>query len=232
MLNKKIAPSEDEISVSRAMKATGVTAFDWWSNGGCVEAIYRAMERVRHAECTRNSGPAVSAHVIARSIAYEETGYDWSAPETSYCGGGYRIDREKLAARITTVINGATRTAHAATAPAFRDLGTALRMIRDAVEELGPVAACSVSHDQFEPRPIDDAEAIIAGILKIKERARLTRLLAAMREAGETACRCGDGFARVRRCTVGIPTDRRLPVRAALPGARRGRDPDVDRTGG
>jgi len=33
-------------------------------------------------------------HVIARAIAYEETGDDdWSELETSYGGGGYRIDR-------------------------------------------------------------------------------------------------------------------------------------------
>ena len=44
-------------------------------------------------------------HVIARAIAYEETGDDdWSELETSYGGGGYRIDREKLAARIAAAI--------------------------------------------------------------------------------------------------------------------------------
>lgn len=62
--------------------------------------------------------------------------------------------------------NNGFKAAMAKVTPAFRDLNVALQMIRDAVEELGPVAACSVSRDQFEPRPIDDAEAIIAGILK------------------------------------------------------------------
>ena len=113
-------------------------------------------------------------HDVARGIAYEETGdEDWSKLETAYGGGGYQIDREKLAARIAAVIKSerdhATKEAHTASAPAFRDMGVALKMIRDAVEELGPVAACSVSRDQFEPRPIDDAEAIIAGILAIEE---------------------------------------------------------------
>ena len=119
----------------------------------------------------RSKGLPPYAHVAARAIAYEETGDgDWSELETAYGGGGYRIDREKLAAQITIAINEATKAAHAATAPAWRDLNVALQMIRDAVEELGPVAACSVSRDQFEPRPIDDAEAVIAGILKMKER--------------------------------------------------------------
>lgn len=46
------------------------------------------------------------AHTIARGIAYEETGEaDWSQLETSYGGGGYQIDREALAARITAAIN-------------------------------------------------------------------------------------------------------------------------------
>lgn len=45
------------------------------------------------------------AHVAARAIAYEETGSeDWSEVETSYAGGGYRIDRERLSARITAAI--------------------------------------------------------------------------------------------------------------------------------
>ena len=126
-------------------------------------------------------------HDVARGIAYEETGdEDWSKLETSYGGGGYQIDRERLSARIAAVIKAerdhATKEAHAASAPSFRDMGVALKMIRDAVEELGPVAACSVSRDQFEPRPIDDAEAIIAGILAIEECA-VKRQRRAEREA-------------------------------------------------
>jgi hypothetical protein len=139
----------------------------------------------------RGRGLPVYAHTIARGIAYEETGdEDWSELETSYGGGGYRIDREKLTAKITAAIeterNAATKAAHAATASAFADMGTALKIIRDAVEELGPVAACSISRDQFEPRPIDDAEAIISGILKAIDWAKRegrSESISVMREA-------------------------------------------------
>ncbi len=93
---------------------------------------------------------------------------NWIVDPTSSRFTGLRDRIKQFAAEQRAA---ATRAAHTATAPAFEDMGTALRMIRDAVEELGPIAACSISRDQFEPRPIDDAEAIIVGILKIKDRA-------------------------------------------------------------
>jgi hypothetical protein len=103
-------------------------------------------------------------------------------------GDGHAISfqSDELKALLDDATISATKAAHAATAPGWRDLNVALQMIRDAVEELGPVASCSVSRDQFEPRPIDDAEAIIAGILKIKDRAEndaRVPALAAIREA-------------------------------------------------
>jgi hypothetical protein len=94
---------------------------------------------------------------------------------------------EELLAACKALLADIEAAIHAVTTPAFPDRNIALEMIRDAVEELGPVAACSVSRDQFgPPRPTDDAEAIIAGIHKIINRARhetAIPLLTAIREA-------------------------------------------------
>jgi len=56
------------------------------------------------------------------------------------------------------------------TTPGWRDLHTALRMIREAVEELGPVGAAP-SRDVGPPDYIKDAEEIIGGIQRIGEQA-------------------------------------------------------------
>lgn len=57
----------------------------------------------------------------------------------------------------------------------MRDGWAALRMIREAVETLGPVG-CMVSEEHtacaVAPTPQAEAEAIIAGIQKIAEQAR------------------------------------------------------------
>lgn len=52
------------------------------------------------------------------------------------------------------------------TTPGWRDLNTALRMIRDAVEELGPVGAVP-SRDVGPPDYIGDANDIITGVTKL-----------------------------------------------------------------
>ncbi len=100
--------------------------------------------------------------------------------------------REKMALVLDHFAAQRVKTAHTATAPAWRDLNVALQIIRDAVEELGPVAACSVSRDQFEPRPIDDAEAVISGILKIKDSAERDGQMKAL----EAAAAVADNYSR------------------------------------
>jgi hypothetical protein len=56
------------------------------------------------------------------------------------------------------------------TTPGFRDLGIALRMIRDAVAELAPVGGLP-SRDVGPPDPIGEGEDIIAGIMAIRDQA-------------------------------------------------------------
>ena len=81
---------------------------------------------------------------------------------------------------VAAALAAVRRDAHQETAPAFEAMGTALRLIRDAVEELGP-AGCVSSRDVGPPDPVGDALDIIAGIQAI--------ILAARREALEEAAK-------------------------------------------
>jgi hypothetical protein len=77
---------------------------------------------------------------------------------------------EECATALTAAERAGVKDAINKTTPGWRDLNVALKMVRDAVYELGPVEAIP-ARDAGPPNYIQDAEDIIAGIQRVEDQA-------------------------------------------------------------
>ena len=167
------------------MASTGLSA-------QAVAWVFRSNQKIEQlaapAALPKADEPSVAA-VEAADKALLQLAQMWGDPAKLYTPRGidhFALALDAFAAQARTA---GFKEAIEKTQPGWRDLSTALRMIRDAVEELGPTGAVP-SRDVGPPNPIGEAEDVIAGVVAIEAQART----AAIKECADFVRRAGGSF--------------------------------------
>lgn len=208
----------DEATLLRRLDHTRVVL------SGAQSDLAQAQERIEHLQgllgkmtenerdeargelnAIANTPPSADAMDAARNLLLE----------LGCCFLNRRKPTVSVAAAIEAAEDRGKLKAHRAAAPAWEAINIARRMIRDAVQEIGPVG-CVKEGDVGPPDPIGEAEAIIAGIQAI-EAAAEARSAAQMRELADLAisgvlCRNRGEIEVLERAVMRI---RALPLREA-----------------